>query len=192
MSSADGRVFSPEPCSPARPGRDCLRAQRPSRTATPDRPTACGLGRPHACPVFSGRSRPDNTVAAFGDHRQSDPPAVFSGQRRPLSASAPDRPKRRNPRCANRFRRVARKQVSRVIPPESAAIHARHQDSPLRRPGHRFFPAISDSDKIQIMPKKRKKLAIVAGNRISYPIIRRALSTKPAGEHHRSEDTPAG
>jgi hypothetical protein len=31
------------------------------------------------------------------------------------------------------------------------------KNPPLRPPGHRFFPAISDSAKIQIMPKKRKK-----------------------------------
>jgi hypothetical protein len=63
----------------------------------------------------------------FRDLRQSDAPAVFSGQRRRLSATVPDRPKQRKPRCGKRFRRVARKPVSRLIPPEPAAIHARHQ-----------------------------------------------------------------
>jgi hypothetical protein len=43
-----------------------------------------------------------------------------------------------------------------------------------------------------MMPKKEKKLAIAAGNSISYPIICRALSTKPAKEHRRNVDNPAG
>jgi len=40
---------------------------------------------------------------------------------------------------------------------------------PLRRPGHRFFPAISDSDKIQIMPKKRKKACNCCGKSYKLP-----------------------